>query len=338
MQSANGVMLPLGLSMLSALSSGHGVASGGASKSSKALQDVIALLVKALSKDGQLDESSPLGKMLAKMMDAHGIHGRGPESIAAALDKLIHQKLGDNFGASADIASGGGTRLLNGGSAGNDGAGKSDLMMQVLAGLGKALLDDLLTKQNDGATFSRDDMPLLKQVAQFMDDNKAQFPTPDSGSWMNELKEDNFLNDDETAMFRSALDLIGQQFGKQQSAASTNQGGLGSLVSDGGSSPVSLGDAGLASGPMGNGNEDSLQSQPTLVGGGLGTPINDSSQGEATQGDLTLKLDLGLLPGGGVKVGLELSLQGHDLQSSAAQTAAQILNTLLQGGNNQAVA
>lgn len=315
----------------------------GSSKSSKALQDVIAQLVKALTKDGQLDESSPLGKMLAKVMAALGKHGSGAENIAAALDKLIHQKLGDNFGAGADMASGGG----------GSGAGQSDLMAKVLNGLGKALLDDLLTKLGDGAKFSRDDMPILAKVAQFMDDNKAQFPRPDSGSWMKELKEDNFLDADETAKFRSALDLISQQFGQQQNDASPVDGGLGCLVGNTENSPVSLGDSDLDTQPVsnlngnGDGNEGIAQAlgelvergvQSLLSGGGLGTPLNNSPQLQATPGGDPSKLDLGRLLGGLVEKGLEVSLKGNGLQDSAAQAAAQIINALLQGSNKQPVA
>lgn len=311
----------------------------GVSKSSKMLQDVIAQLVKALTKDGQLDESSPLGKMLAKAMAANGKSGGDAEGIAAALDKLIHQKLGDNFGASAGIASGG-----------SHDVGLSDLMTQVLNGLGKALLDDLLTKLGDGTKFSRDDKSMLDKIGQFMDDNKAQFPPPNSGSWMKELKEDNFLDADETAKFRSALDIISQQFGKQQSDASSTDGGLGSFVSDTQDSPVSFGDSDVDTQPvsntMGNGNERLGQVlgelverglQSLLSGGGLGTPLSNSPQAETTPSGDTSTLDLGRLLGSLIEKGLEVSLQGNDLQSSAARTAAQIINTLLQGSNNQSV-
>ncbi|MCF5706581.1 type III secretion protein HrpZ, partial [Pseudomonas syringae] len=120
-----------------------------ASTSSKALQDVIAQLAQELMQNGQLDQSSPLGKMLAKAMDADGTAGGGLEDIKAALDKLIHEKLGDNFGASADSPAAG--------------AGQPDLMTQVLNGLAKAALNDLLTKQSNGTSFSEDDMPMLKK-------------------------------------------------------------------------------------------------------------------------------------------------------------------------------
>ncbi|WP_024694255.1 type III secretion system effector HrpZ [Pseudomonas syringae] len=325
-------------------------------QSSKPLQDVVEQLIQALTKNGQLDESSPLGKMLAKAMSGEG-KSAGIEGLKIALDKLIHDKLGDNFGASAGTGAGGGGAGSGGvGGAGGADAGQSDLMNQVLNGLGKAALDDLLTKQTDGTNFSPDDMPMLEQIAQFMDDNKAAFPTPDSGSWLNELKEDNFLDGDETAQFRSALDVIGQQLGKQQSDASgvgdVAGGGLGSPVTDTASSPAPLTD------PAANTTQNSLggdglgQLLGELVerglqsvlseGGGLGTPVGTTPQPGATPAGNSPTSDLGQLLGGLLERGLEVTLQGSagangggaDLQASAAQTAAQIINTLLQGTQN----
>lgn len=335
-----------------------------ASTSSKELKAVIDQLVQALTKNGQLDETSPLGKMLAKAMAADGKSGGSVDDIAAALDKLIHEKLGDNFGASAGIGGGGGGGSGSGvGDSGlNSGAGggQSDLMSQVLNGLGKAMLNDLLKPSEDGGTtFSKDDMPILEKVAQFMDDNKAQFPTRDGGSWMDELKEDNGLDGQETAQFRSALDLIGQQLGQQQGDASGvtggggGGGGLGSPVSDSANSPASLGDplidanTGHASNGSGNGNLDVGQLigqlidrglQAEAAGGGLGTPVDNSTQANGNPSSQ----DLGQLLGGLLQKGLEATLKdatsaGGDLQASAAQTATQILNALLQGTHSQAL-
>ncbi|POD32127.1 type III secretion protein HrpZ [Pseudomonas syringae pv. syringae] len=259
----------------------------GASSSSKALQEVVVKLAEELMRNGQLDDSSPLGKLLAKSMAADGKAGGGIEDVIAALDKLIHEKLGDNFGASADNASG---------------TGQQDLMTQVLSGLAKSMLDDLLTKQDGGTSFSEDDMPMLNKIAQFMDDNPAQFPKPDSGSWVNELKEDNFLDGDKTAAFRSALDIIGQQLGNQQSGA----GGLAG------------------------------------TGGGLGTPVNTPQTGTAANGGQSAQdLDqlLGGLLLKGLEATLKDAGQtATDVQSSAAQIATLLVSTLLQGTRNQAAA
>ncbi|MCF5639311.1 type III secretion system effector HrpZ [Pseudomonas syringae] len=335
--------------------------SSNTSTSSKELKAVIDQLVQALTKNGQLDDTSPLGKMLAKAMAADGKSGGSVADITAALDKLIHQKLGDNFGASAGIGAGSGVGSGTGsgvgdGLSGGANAGQSALMNQVLNGLGKAMLDDLLTPSGEGGTtFSSDDMPTLEKVAQFMDDNKAQFPTRDGGSWMNELKEDNGLDAQETAQFRSALDVIGQQLGQQQGDASgvTSGGGLGSSVSD-----TSLGNPAIDAntGPAANDNVDIGQLigelidrglQSTASGGGLGTPVDNSTQPSAQPGATPAgnpsSQDLGQLLSGLLQRGLEATLQeagntGADLQSSAAQVAAQLINALLQSTNNQAVA
>ncbi|SOS32697.1 Harpin HrpZ [Pseudomonas syringae group genomosp. 3] len=336
--------------------------SANTSTSSKELKAVIDQLVQALTQSGQLDETSPLGKMLAKAMAADGKSANSIDDITASLDKLIHEKLGDNFGASAGIGAGGGGGAVSGSGVGGGlssdaGAGQSDLMSQVLNGLGKAVLDDLLTPSGEGGTtFSSDDMPTLEKVAQFMDDNKAQFPTRDGGSWMNELKEDNGLDAQETAQFRSALDVIGQQLGQQQGDASgvTSGGGLGSPVSD-----TSLGDPAIDAntGPAANGNgsvdvgqligqliDRGLQSVSS--GGGLGTPVDNSTQpaGGTPAANPTGNVsnqDLGQLLSGLLQRGLEETIKdaggnaGADLQSSAAQVAAQLINALLQGTNNQ---
>lgn len=374
MQSLNSVNSLPGSSMMFVLPLANS-ATGSTTQSSKALQDVIAQLVQALSKNGQLDESSPLGKMLAKAMAANGQSGGGIEEMKAALDKLIHEKLGANVGASADSGaaatdSGGGLGSGVNSASGlgsNAGTGQSDLMTQVLNGLGKSVLDDLLTQQSNGATFSQDDMPMLEKIAQFMDDNKSRFAVPDSGSWANELKEDNFLDGSETAQFRSALDILGQQLGKQQSDASVAGGGLGSPVSDTASSSGALGDASAASGLGANSSSDANQGlgqllgelvdrglQSVLSGSGLGAPVGNTSPATASSsqaspadsaaGGNTASADLGQLLAGLIEKGLEASQQGNSgtagnpLSDSAAKTAALIVNALLQTTHTQAVA
>ncbi|KFF85522.1 type III secretion system effector HrpZ [Pseudomonas syringae] len=312
----------------------------GANTSSKALQDVIVQLAQELTRNGQLNESSPLGKLLAKSMAADGMAGGGIEDVIAALDKLIHEKLGDNFGAAADSLGG---------------AGQPDLMTQVLNGLAKSMLDDLLTQQSNGTSFSNDDMPMLEKIAQFMDDNPTQFPAPDSGSWVNELKEDNFLDGDETAQFRAALDIIGQQLGNQQNDNgdfTAGDGGLGSLGSFSADSSGPVGDplidanTGPGSGANSTGDVGQLigelidrDLQSVLPGGGLGTPPV-SLQANTSLGS-EQKLDQ--LLGGLVRKSLEPTLMGagqtgSDLQSSALQVANLLVNALLQSNRNQTAA
>jgi len=311
------------------------------STSSKALQDVIAQLAQDLTQNGQLDQSSPLGKMLAKVMEAMGTTGGGLEDIKAALDKLIHEKLGDNFGASADTF----------GAGNSSGAGQSDLMTQVLNGLAKSALDELLSQQGNGTSFSKDDMPMLEKIAQFMDDNPAAFPAPDSGSWTKELTEDNFLDANETAQFRSALDVIGQQLASQPNEASGGSGLGGSSISrenqdvDPASyftpDPQKAENTSLGQ-LVGEMVDRGLESM--LSGGGLGTP-SPVAQPLNTSGSNNSGVDLGQLLGGLFEKGLEASLAGSvttnasgDVKKGAELIAAAIVETLLQSRQSQAVA
>lgn len=327
---------------------------GGQQGPQQSLKDVISQLADALTKDGHLDQDSPLGKMVGdqmkKMNPLAALGGGSPEMVKAALGDVIKDKLGDNFGAAADFG-------LSGGASG--GAGKPDLMSQVLNGLGKASLDDLLSKQGDGTKFSSDDMPLLDKVAQFMDQNPSKFPAPDSGSWKNELKEDNYLDKSETGAFRAALDMLGGQLEQQQNGLSDGGGQLGnnqlgnSLATD-----PSGGQSGLSGNPTqdlgqllsgllqqglnansGNGNN---------VGGGLGTPANDAFQSGNSGHSVTQ--DLGQLLGGLIEKGLEASQNGggngvggqnqlfaqHDLQNSLGQAANAIVSALLGADKNVA--
>jgi hypothetical protein len=318
------------------------------SQGSQSLKDVIEKLAQSVTKDGKLDTESPLGKMVAKEMPFAGtplaglLGGKG-EDIKGAVEKLLKDKLGDNFGAAAGQGLGGG----------------GDLLSQALNGLGKASLDDLLGKQGDGTKFSSDDMPQLEKIADFMDQNPTQFPAPDSGSWKNELKEDNFLDGAETDSFRAALDMLGSQMGQQQVGAQSPGGGLGT--------PQDL-TSGTAQGTPAAGGQsgDVTQDLGQLLGGllqkgleasqGAGTgstgqsaaandPAQPASGNQVTQ-------DLGQLLSGLIEKGLQASQNGgtgaanaqggqpsaqQDLQGSAAQTA-QALVALLQGGGLNAAA
>ncbi|MDH0744976.1 harpin HrpZ family protein [Pseudomonas sp. GD03842] len=273
---------------------------GGQHGPQQSLKDVINQLADALTQGGHLDQDSPLGKMVGDQMKkmnplAAMMGGGSPDMVKAALSDLIKDKLGDNFGAAADFG-------LSGG------AGKPDLMNQVLNGLGKASLDDLLSKQGDGTKFSSDDMPLLDKVAQFMDENPSKFPAPDSGSWKNELKEDNFLDKSETGAFRAALDMLGGQLEQQQNGVSDSSGPLGGPLS----SPLDLAPSGGQSG------QNAVQELGQLLGGLIEKGL------QATQG------------GGEGITGQNPLFAQHDLQNSLAQAANAIVSTLL--GADKAVA
>lgn len=316
----------------------------GGDKTPQSLKDVIDQLAQALTKGGHLDKESPLGQMVGKQMEKNNplasLIGGNPDMIKAALGDLIKDKLGENFGAAAD--------------AGQAGAGAPDLMSQTLNGLAKASLNDLLTKTDQGTTFSKGDMPLLEKIAEFMDQCTAQdpqkFPAPDSGSWKNELtaEGDNFLDGKETAAFRSALDSLGSQLGQEQNGLSDAGGGspLSNLSptdpSGGGvQTPNSLNqDLGQLLG-------DLLQKGVNAsVGGGLGTPMNDASQSGGATNSVTQ--DLGQLLSGLIKKGLEAEQNGagvngvggqnpfaqQDQQNMLAQAATALVSALVGGGNN----
>lgn len=317
----------------------------GGDKTPQSLKDVIDQLAQALTKGGHLDKESPLGQMVGKQMEKNNplasLIGGNPDMIKAALGDLIKDKLGENFGAAAD--------------AGQAGAGAPDLMSQTLDGLAKASLDDLLTKTDQGTTFSKGDMPLLEKIAEFMDQRTAQdpqkFPAPDSGSWKNELtaEGDNFLDGKETAAFRSALDSLGSQLGQEQNGLS--DAGSGSPLSN--LSPTDP-SGGAAQTPnsvnqdLGQLLGDLLQKGVNAsVGGGLGTPMNDASQSAGATNSVTQ--DLGQLLSGLIKKGLEAEQNGagvngaggqtnpfaqQDQQNMLAQAATALVSALVGGGNN----
>ncbi|NWA02079.1 hypothetical protein [Pseudomonas gingeri] len=313
-----------------------------ASASPQTLKGVIEKLSNALMSGGHLSTDSPLGKMVEQQLKKDNPLAAltGNSDIGAvkkALGEVIKDKLGSNFGAAADAGIGGGK-------------GGPDLLSQVMRGLGKASLDHALTDKGDGSTFSSADKPILQQVADYMDKNKAVFGAPDSGSWSKELDEDNYLDKGETAKFRAALDQISQKLdgGDNAGDASTqpaNAGGLGS--------PQGASDGGGLGGPQedlsGNGGLGTPQQEPA-DNGGLGSPQQTSPRGDLAkvvhsledqlekllgaknpmdifkQGlEMGMGLASGLQSGGG---GLGHHLQQHDLQNSAAQAAQNILDVM----------
>lgn len=341
MISLNANINPLQSTHIGTVASTGGI---GGQQGPQSLKDVIDKLAQALTKDGHLDQDSPLGKMVGKQMEKMNplasLVGGSPDMIKAALGAVIKDKLGENFGAAADFGLGGGA-----------GSGKPDLMSQVLNGLGKASLDDLLSKQGDGTKFSSDDMPMLDKIAQFMDQNPSKFPAPDSGSWKNELKEDNYLDSKETGAFRAALDMLGGQLEQQQNGGGSPldgnalSNGLSTLQMPGGGNPTQdLGQ--LLGGLLQQGMNANLGSGGgNNLGGGLGTPVNAGNS--VTQ-------DLGKLLGGLIEKGLEASQGGsgsggggvggtggqpnqlfaqHDLQNTLAQAATAIVSALVGAGH-----
>ncbi|MFC3943624.1 hypothetical protein CCU68_19220 [Pseudomonas gingeri NCPPB 3146 = LMG 5327] len=310
-----------------------------ASGSPQTLKGVIEKLSNALMSGGHLSTDSPLGKMVEQQLKKDNplaaLTGNSDSgAVKKALGEVIKDKLGSNFGAAADAGIGGGQ-------------GGPDLLSQVMNGLSKSILDHALTDKGDGSTFSNADKPVLQQVADYMDKNKALFGAPDSGSWSKELDEDNYLDKGETAKFRAALDQISQQLdGGDAGDASTqpaNAGGLGS--------PQGSSDGGGLGGPQedlsGNGGLGTPQQEPA-DNGGLGSPQQASPRGDLAKVVNSLEDQLAKLMGAknpmdifkqGLEMGLGLAsglqsgglghhLQQHDLQNSAAQAAQNILDVM----------
>ncbi|MBD1589589.1 type III secretion protein HrpZ [Pseudomonas typographi] len=280
------------------------------------LKDVIAQLTKELTKDGGLDQSSPLGKMVADHMPFKGLLGDGPEQVQKGVENLIKDKLGDNFGAAQSAGVG------DSGSGNGSGGGQQDLMSQTLNGLAKSSLDDLLTQQGDGSTFSDSGKGMLSKVADFMDANPSQFPKPDSGSWKNELdqgnnEKDNYLNGDETKSVRAALDMLGSQLDAKSAGNSEGvpQNSTSGLGSDDGSSQ-GVGESSDSS-QGGNSVEDLKQLLESLLNKLEGNNGQQSDGIPEQLRDLTSRNNQ------------------QTLDSSASQTADALVQALVQGGGAQ---
>ncbi|WP_429515866.1 hypothetical protein [Pseudomonas frederiksbergensis] len=288
-----------------------------ASESINSMKGVVDKLSSSLMSGGHLNTDSPLGKMVEQQLKKENpfmalAGGKGGEenAVKKALGDLIKDKLGSNFGASADAGIGG------------KGQGGQDLMSQTLQGLGKSSLDNALTDKGEGSTFSKADKPILQQVANFMDQNKAQFGAPDSGSWSKELDEsggkDNFLDKGETSKFRAALEQISQQMGAggaQGTQSTQGNGGLGSPQQE----------------PSANDASSGGQSNDLAQLLGSSNPMDIFKQG--------LEMGLGIAGGKGAEGGadslaqngLSPQLQQHSLKSSAAEAAQNILDVMSAG-------
>lgn len=73
-----------------------------------------------------------------------------------------------------------------------------------------------------GATIPPELKPVLSKVAQYMD-NDTKYPKPDSGSWVNEVREDNLLNIMDATNFQDAMTRILGQADKQGITGKFNQ-------------------------------------------------------------------------------------------------------------------
>lgn len=180
-----------------------------------------ANIAQDLIKDGYLNQDSPLGRMVGKQMDKSHLFSSmrapvDPGQVKSALEEVIKVNLGD-----IDIHPQHG-----------EPPSESDYKSVMLNGLAKASLDHLLTKQGEGAAFSSKDVPLLSEVATFMDQNPRKFPAPDSGSWKNELREDSYLDVKEHEAFRGAVDLLGSELQNRSANIGSSKDRLGQASHD----------------------------------------------------------------------------------------------------------
>lgn len=290
---------------------------GGGQQLSSLQKAIRELASQLMTMDGKLDESSPLGKMVASKMPNEGLFGSGQAQVEKALQSLIKEKLGENFGSDQAQPRTQGTSGTGGtgGSAGVGGAngGEEDLMTQLLKALVKSMLGGMLKPDGKGnSNFSEKDQAMLSKIGEFMDQNPAKFPPPDSGSWKTELskgggEQDNLLNADETGQVQSALDMLSSQL--DAGSVGNAQGGLGGSGGSGG------------------------------FGGGGSTPIGGVPQGGISAEKLEAAL-LKLLDQGakGQTDGPSQQLtprQQHNLDSTSTQTVQELLKTLVQGSDSQ---
>lgn len=259
------------------------------------LTGVVTDLANSLMSGGKPDLNSPLGKMVqAKLSENKGLGqlelAANPEkALKNALMDIVKDKMGSNFIADAGHRD------------------SKDLMNQVMSGLGKSALNDALRPKGDGTTFAKEDKPLLQQVADYMDKNKATFGAPDAGSWSKELDEDNYLSRGETAKFKQALEQVSQQMGA------------------GGSRTDYAGDEGLRGGATGfPGTQGGLGSDPSLTGG---QGLNELDQ---LRQMLNNKDGMNVFQQG-LQMGLDIAsgaLSGAQGQHTAAHAAQNVLDVM----------
>jgi hypothetical protein len=305
----------------------------GGTEQSSPLNEAIAKLAEQLTLNGKLDESSPLGKMVAEHMPFKGLLGTGEGQVEKGLQNLIKDKLGENFGSGQSQskpqgAGGSGSAAGTGGSAGvsgGSGGGEEDLMTQLLKALVKSMLGNMLKPDGKGSTFSDKDQAMLSKIGEFMDKNPGQFGKPDSGSWKSELakggnEQDNFLDETETGKVQSALDMLSSQLDGQASGTSgnTQQGGLGGLGGLGGASGGGTQGGGEVA--QGGDQVQALEAELMKLLQKLEGATGQSSGPSDQIADLTGRRNQ------------------QTLDSTSAQTVQELLKALVQGGDSQASA
>lgn len=261
----------------------------GSSNASPSLTGVITELANSMMSGGKMDLNSPLGKMVQEKLSenkgksAMGLAENPQETLKNALMDIVKDKMGSNFVANA------GSR------------DSKELMGQVMSGLSQSALNNALQPKGDGTTFSKADKPLLQQVADYMDKNKATFGAPDSGSWSKELDEDNYLSPRETGPFKQALEQISQQMGGGANRASESDG-------------------------MMSGGQGGLGSSPAQSGGGM-SELEQLRQMLNTDEGMNV-FQQGLQLGLGIASGTQPSLQMSQGAHSASQAAQNVVDVM----------
>jgi hypothetical protein len=224
------------------------------------LKALIAALVKELTKDtgGKLDQTSPLGKAIAKEMPmGDALHTSSKHQIEQGLEALIKKLLGEN--PSAGQSAGGGPGGVGG--AGGAGGSIQDLLTQLIQALLKNQMGNALQPDGKGGSdIAKGSEDLMSQIAKFMDANPSEFKRPDSGSWAQELtakggtESDSHLDGDETTQVNKAIGMLMGKIGND--SAGGDQGGLGGLGGNGG---LGGGSTPTAGGDLSTGGADAKQ-------------------------------------------------------------------------------
>lgn len=182
---------------------------------------------------------------------------------------------------------------------GTQNGGGTNALVDMLA---EALMQALFQKKGDGATFNNPgNNPLMDLIAKFMDQNQSKYGSPQNATgnvrnWMDEMREDNYLDKNELQDFSKGLkDTLSSVLG---GGLQQVLGGVGGLVSGVGNAISGLGGmaGSLAGGALGGLGGSMIGG---AVGDALGSAIGGTVSGLGSQiGGLGNSLGGGL--GGGL--------------------------------------
>lgn len=123
---------------------------------------------------------------------------------------------------------------------------KSEASNPAAGKIASLLQDTLFEKNGDGANIRNQDSPLLGMVADYMDKKPDTFGKPHDatgnvGGWKDEVKEDGYLNNQETESFTKGLEgfineMLGEGADSKQGVGNNSGGGQSSGATTSGSS------------------------------------------------------------------------------------------------------